>query len=70
MTVRIYLEGGLVSHVAGPNGITVRIIDLETEGALPRDLTRLTAKDRRLYCGNDAPARAYIRSETTEGELP
>jgi hypothetical protein len=45
--VRIYIQSGLVQEVVGPDGITVRVIDLDTEGAPISDLKALNQGDRR-----------------------
>jgi hypothetical protein len=42
--IRIFIQDGLVQHVAGPD-IPVRVIDLDTEGTPPEDTYQLTKAD-------------------------
>jgi hypothetical protein len=69
-TVRIYIRDGLVTHVAGPNRLTVRVIDFDIEGSEVEDTTPITDEDRAIVEGLFGfPDRAYIRDhETTDGD--
>jgi hypothetical protein len=69
-TVRIYIRDGLVTHVAGPNRLTVRVIDFDIEGSEVEDTTPITDEDRAIVEGLFGfPDRAYIRDhETHDGD--